>query len=268
MQKRFIPLFLPYLSVGFLDLILRGRLNYKTVLAFLYGGRMIAGVYWFIPCLFLGCIGVLIIEKYINHNYKFFLYVALLVLAVLESNLLIPKNTFEFPLYLNFPLNMDVVLLVIVYVRLGILFRKKLENNDAFATKLFVIGFLIFGCVVAMDLLDWGSFSLDMKYSNYNNIVLIVLIPVCAYFILYCVAKWLERIPLIAKTLGEVGKNSMCIMYVHLMVRDFIIIPVFGEKYSIPLYVIITIGGSLAFRLVLDLAKRLIHSMRMKLSQV
>lgn len=38
-----------------------------------------------------------------------------------------------------------------------------------------------------------------------------------------------------------IGQIGLAIMYLHIAVRDYIIIPILGAKYSIPIYVIVVI---------------------------
>ena len=244
---------------GFLDMILRNRLNYRSLAAFLYGGRMSSGVYWFIPCLFFGCLGVLLIEKKIKPCYKNLTYGTLLFLAILESNFLIPKNTFSYPLYLNFPLNLDVVLLAIVYVRIGLQIRRAESDSPKHNTILFIISCFILGFILAIDVIGLANFELDMKYSNYNDIIFVVIIPISVYYILKHIARWISAIPCIANCLGKVGKCSMYIMYIHLIFLDFIMIPIFGESYPITLYVILTIGVSILVRYLFEFSRRMLY---------
>lgn len=51
-----------------------------------------------------------------------------------------------------------------------------------------------------------------------------------------------------ATALCEIGKASLVIMYTHLLIRDYIMIPIYGEKYSVILWTLITcIGGILIY---------------------
>ena len=86
----------------------------KKAILFIYGGRMLPGVYWFITCLLLSRIIMALIEIYVDsEKCKVAIYVGMYALAVIESNTMIPNGIYYYPnvpLYCLIPWNADVCL--------------------------------------------------------------------------------------------------------------------------------------------------------------
>lgn len=51
-----------------------------------------------------------------------------------------------------------------------------------------------------------------------------------------------------ATALREIGKASLVIMYTHLLIRDYIMIPIYGEDYSVMLWTFIACIGGILIR--------------------
>lgn len=51
-----------------------------------------------------------------------------------------------------------------------------------------------------------------------------------------------------ATALCEIGKASLVIMYIHLLIRDYLIIPLFGERYPVILWTLTTCISGILIR--------------------
>lgn len=70
----------------------------KKVFFFVFGGRMLPGIYWFITCLLLSRIIMALIEICVDSkNVRMTIYVGMYVLAVVESKVIIPDGIYYYP---------------------------------------------------------------------------------------------------------------------------------------------------------------------------
>ncbi|MGN9060495.1 hypothetical protein ACTM96_13380, partial [Mediterraneibacter faecis] len=91
------------------------------------------------------------------------------------------------------------------------------------------------------------NFLIDMRYSVYKNWLLTLVIPICFFIVLFLLSKAVEKIPVINNVLFYIGDASLIIMYLHLIIKDNVVIPVWGEGYSIWLYLLVSVIISMTF---------------------
>lgn len=227
-----------------------GTYNIKKIIYFLYGGKMVGGVYWFITVLFLSHISMLVLlTKLRVIKTQWCVVLMMYTVGIIWSNLMVPDTIDGYPMYLRFPWNADVVLVALPYVYFGYRLRdiiiegKKVSKKGLIVTGIVAIGVItITACAFISGKLN---FIIDMRYSVYKNWLLTLVIPVCFFTVLFLLSKALEKIPVVNNALFYIGDASMIIMYLHLMVKDCIVIPMGGEEYSIWLYLLISIVVSM-----------------------
>lgn len=224
----------------------------KKIIFFVYGGRMLPGVYWFITCLLLSRIIMALIEICVdNKNVKIAIYVGMYVLAVIESKVIIPDGIYYYPnvpLYCLIPWNADVCLFSVPFMAVGRLLREeilktkeKIENHMRIREIVLIcIAFGVFIMFSVLQMCNIYSVEINMKYVHYSNLVLCAVLPLSAGYVLKKCSMLLSNVRGIATALCEIGKSSLTIMYTHLLIRDYIMIPIFGEKYSVILWIIIS----------------------------
>ena len=240
-------LFIPYIMFGLVECILYDDLSLKGIIRLLYSGRLQGGVYWFIPVLFLGNLIFFIVRKYVKGNQKqFIIYLIVLIVCVLESAFLksmkIEKNAF--PLYLCFPWNIDVAFMASFYIALGYSFRSifaKLRQINSANSCLTITLTCLFMLLAVIDYTKIELFELDMKYSEYSNVALVVLIPIGVTCILTYISSVINKCNYLSLIFEFIGKISTVVMYIHLPIRDLVMLERFGSHYSILGYLLVVI---------------------------
>lgn len=203
------------------------------------GGKRQAGVYWFATVLFLAEIAVAAIELHVSSGkIKFGIYGILFGMAVLESAVLIPADTAQIPNCLKLPWNIDVVPLAMAYLAIGYYGGKSFADwmqKKTLPYKIFLTGV----AVVIMGLFSWScwkgdlAYHLDMKNGHYSNPVLALLLPAAAGVIFIAGAGLLSKIKGISDVLAYVGKASMTVMYLHILLIGQVVKHIYGEGYFI-----------------------------------
>lgn len=239
-KKMLIPCLVYFLICTVFD----GPLNIKKIIYFLYGGKMVGGVYWFITVLFLSHIAMLIVLSKFRIKVQWCLILFMYTAGVIWSNLMVPDSIAGYPMYLRFPWNADVVLVALPYVYIGYKLRDIIKRKNVRKTVYLAAGIGALGIIsvtASLFMLGHLNFLIDMRYSVYKNWLLTLVIPICFFVVLLLLSKVLEKIPVINNVLFYVGDASLIIMYLHLMIKDNIVIPVWGEGYSIWLYLLVSI---------------------------
>lgn len=257
-KKRALTYFMPLFLFGSIDLLIKNNLTIRGFLQLLYNGRIIGGVYWFVPCLFLGSLIVLVVDKFCK-KYKIIVHIALFIISILYSKYIIPHDSTQYPYYLCFPWNVDVSLLAAFFIALGV-YLNKISYFDNYKPSHLIVSILILCVFFVIDFWGIADFRLDMKYSVYENFLFITLIPLCSFVLLFQFSKLLSKLDYLSVFLSLVGKSSMIVMYIHLILKDHFIIPFFGEKYSILIYLFFTISISLILYFLVSVVKKYIVS--------
>lgn len=231
----------------------------KKVIFFIYGGRMLPGVYWFITCLLLSRIIMALIEIYVDSKkVKVAIYIGMYTLAVIESKMIIPNGIYYYPnvpLYCLIPWNADVCLFAVPFMAIGKYVKESSSEKRGNCFKrnreqvLLVAAIAVLAVFSILQVCNLYSVEINMKYVHYSNLVLCVVLPLAAGVVLKKGAMALANGGThVATALCEIGKASLVIMYTHLLIRDYIIIPIFGEKYSVILWTFITCISGILIR--------------------
>lgn len=198
------------------------------------------------------------------------IYITLYSIAILESIFFIPKNIQEIPRYLKFPFNLDACLFCIPFLASGKYF-KDIANytlNKLNGVKEFVLTFIACFIVVIFIFLDLKgviNFSLDIKYSQYNNFILCYFIPIIWGFILLVLSKYIRQSKSLTCIMGQIGNSSMYIMYIHLIIKS--IFDNYNWK-SILEYIVIVIIISILTKKTVVWCKLKIRNIHVKLCEI
>lgn len=186
--------------------------------ALLLGGSMLAGNYatfWFVTCLFVVQIGYDLLRRKIQARWLRFIIVAgFYLLAHWESSF--HQDVFV-------PWNADVAMFAISFYALGNAFRIKkwLEEHRK---RLVLITSAVVYCVLFFSAyaLHYIDFGLDLKHRQYYYFGSSVLTPLTITIILAGLSLLLTKWPVTRKILCSLGRASMPVMYLHLVVGNVI----------------------------------------------
>lgn len=222
--KRAKGLMTPYFAYGILIAAVLLLFNFslkgfaENMARLFYGGLSLTGpygVFWFITCL-------LFTQLLFGFIVRYSLRTQLLLIAssYLLSHLISLTSLRNY----NLPWNIDVSLLAVTYYAIGYYGKKLIP---ALIRRPFALPVLLPLCAIVWGLERSGiiTYSLNMKYKEYNALLLDLLIPLLISLTICAVVYWLtKRLPLM--WLGNLGRNTIAIMYLHLPVN-------YGLKYLI-----------------------------------
>lgn len=195
-------------------------------------------------------------------NVRTAIYVGMYVLAVVESKVIIPDGIYYYPnvpLYCLIPWNADVCLFAVPFMAIGKYVKESASEkqevcfNGKSKQVLLMAAVALFALFSTLKVCDFYSVEIVMKYVHYSNLILCAVLPLSAGVILIKGAMALASGGYAATALCEIGKASLVIMYTHLLIRDYIKIPTYGENYSVILWAIITCISGILIR---DFAKK------------
>lgn len=212
--KRTKGLMTPYFAYGILiaavvlvfNLDIRGFA--ENVARLLYGGLSLTGpygVFWFITCLLFT---QLLFGFIVRYSRK----VQLLVIAsaYLLSHLISLTALKNF----NLPWNIDVSLLAVTYYAIGFYGKQaipSLISRKSALPVLLPLSVLVF----ILERTGVIHYSLNMKYKEYDALLLDLVIPLLISLTICAAVYWLAKlVPL--NWMGNLGRNTIAIMYLHL----------------------------------------------------
>ncbi|WP_340024530.1 acyltransferase family protein [Paenibacillus sp. FSL K6-1096] len=220
--KRTRGLMTPYFAYGLLiaAVLLLFTLNVKgfaeNIARLLYGGMTLTGpygVFWFITCLLFTQLLFGYIIRYSRRT-----QILLIVSAYLLSHLisLTVLRTF------NMPWNADVSLLAVTYYAIGFYGKTLIP---ALLRRYWALPLLLplSGLVLLLERQGIIHYSLNMKYKEYDALVLDLAVPLMISLTICAAVYQLSKlVPL--DWMGALGRNSIAIMYLHLPLN-------YGLKY-------------------------------------
>lgn len=217
---------------------------------FLWSGKMCVGVYWYSPTLLITMVLFVFLRK-IEESKQVWLLLVCYLVSVAESIFLIPADNAKIPLLLRFPWNLDVCLLSIVYFAIGFYFKKveiKIQKNTRFMLSIASIIVVVI-CIILMNV-NIFTYDMNMKYSQYKNWMMPLILPLAFGILIRQLSRWLDEISYINRLLQICGEASMVIMYIHNPIREYIMIPFLGEKYSVIVYILLSsVLGMIIYRI-------------------
>ncbi|MFD0826997.1 acyltransferase family protein [Neobacillus sp. M.A.Huq-85] len=251
-------LFIPYVSFSLINIasilwvspIYNGLEGFKILVEkHLYSGKVLGGVFWFIPVFFLTKIIFSFLSNRLNNKYLGLTIAILYTIAHLLSIYFIPNNNHtRTPENMVFPWNIDVVPIALSYYFIGFYIQRftyifhNCKNVLLFA--LFCVFFLIINKLYGLN------YQFDMKYSFYKNLMLDMFVPfiftILILFISRIISKVSKEVP---KVLSKLGENSLFIMYLHIPVCSVLLANIRPE-YT--LYTLIGISVPMCFAILVQ----------------
>ena len=249
-KKLSLKYFIPYISYYFLvTIIIQRKFSLKYMIASLYGGRAVSGVFWFIPCMFLTIVVFALLELKLRKSYVILIILILYLIGHFESIFYLPHNGnyLSWEMIYKFPLDGDVCLVSLAYFAIGYYFKNIFDN---IVTKInllsFIIVTLVCGIVIILNLKGLMNFSIDMKLSNYKHILLDLIIPIL-FSIWVIEMSQLISMSFIRSPMEYIGKNTLPIMYLHIAIID---IAYSRLTHNIYILILIAISCSLLFSFI------------------
>lgn len=248
---------IPYFSYFFLCEILyilayqKSALEiFKDVVKVLYGGRLCGGVYWFITVLLVAEILFVLIQSNIKNCYaRLSVYICFTLVAIVESQIIVKRQV-----SIILPWDLDVVFLAVSYIAMGHLF--KLAVHEINTRGLYeVLSKVVIGIIAIWAVASYSKvisiYKFDMKQGIYPSFVSAIFVPMIFGMALFYLSDHLAKFRS-SIVLEKIGGISMPIMYLHLVIRDTVIIPAYGKNYSILLWVVLTIIIAYLFRMLMN----------------
>ena len=212
----------------------------KRCAMFLWSGKMLGGVYWYSPVLLLTIILFMLLNK-ISQKKQIVILILSYILGILESIYLIPLDNAQISFWLRFPWDVDVCLLSIVYFAIGY-YSKKMNLIRIYNKWLMIISIIVVVISIYLMQINVITYDFNMKYTQYKNFVYPLLFPLIFGILIMQISLCLKKIRYVNQLLASCGRASMVIMFIHNPIREYIMIPLFGQSYNIALYTLISCG--------------------------
>ncbi|WP_179348065.1 acyltransferase family protein [Winogradskyella pacifica] len=243
LKKKTIALMVPYIAFLFSFLIITflfiddSILNVEYFFKLIFGGKLLInqyGVFWFITSLLFTI--YLFTFLYLKIKNKKVLFLSILICfftAHLESFLI---NVKDYKIYM--PLNIDTSLMAVVYFYIGFVLRIYYQAFNSKVKQFWYFSISIALIVLVFIFLGVESFNFDMKYQSYGNLFYSLLIPVSITLALLVLIIAVPSINFINSSLAFIGRQSLLIMYLHLLIK-YILIEY--NSYDLTLYLVSSI---------------------------
>lgn len=237
--KRTKGLMTPYFAYGLLiaAVLLLFNLNFKgfaeNLARLLYGGLSLTGpygVFWFITCLLFTQLLFGFIVRYTLRT-----QILLITSAYALSHLISLTSLKNF----NLPWNIDVALLAVTYYAVGYYGRTiipaLIRARAALPVLLPLCAFVFY-----MEYAGVINYSLNMKYKEYDAVILDLAIPLLISLTICSAVYYLSRL-LPLTWLGNLGRNTIAIMYLHLPV-NYALKYLLGAEYGLLMFTAVGVG--------------------------
>lgn len=242
-------LMIPYFFYFIIDIfIFRRNYSLSAIISIFWGGRYVAGTYWYITC-FLGTLLIFAFlkSKLSDKTCKLLIFIGGCI-AVIESHL-----TECIPLLNNpgVPGNLDVCLIALVYIAIGYynkeLIRRWLYDRKC---KYDYIAFLTFVIIILFCYMNYKDgtthYYFDMKSVYYKELILAILVPCAFGIIIMRILYWWSYTAVLQSIYSMfdiLGRVTVPIMFMHVTLN------IWKEKleYGLIAYVLIGIGIPVAF---------------------
>ena len=235
----------PYLIYMAIDFLFFDHLhNFNRIIHYLYGGRFINGVYWYITSLYIALVVAAILLKKLNKKQLVVIGIVFGGIAIIESNIISSISLLERP---GIPLNADVSLLVLSYLIAGYILKDKIV--DLFQRKSLKLDIIAVGvaAVLILEHLLMEMYGIprqiDMKLVVYTNPISVYIIPALYGLVIARLSAFIERnCERLSRCLSYVGSITIPIMFLHEPLNRFCLL----SNYF-PIYLLIGIGIPVLF---------------------
>ena len=236
-KSQFKKLMIPYFVYMVVDFIFFDHLHdLNRILHYLWGGRFINGVYWYITCFYISSVIFIAMLKHFPSRKVVLLSVVCGGTALIESQMIPAIPLLEKP---GIPFDADVSLLCISYLAIGYYGKPvidKWRKSDQLQVRLATIGI---GIVLIMEFVILGGRTLDMKQVFYPNLIYAFLIPIgYGLFLLRLCRLIAARLRFTKIALQTMGQITIPIMYLHESLNRYLR---FAQE-NILIYMLVGIG--------------------------
>ena len=217
-KMRAVRLLTPYMFYMVIDFLFFDHLhNLNRMIHYLYGGRFINGVYWYITSLYIALIVAEILLSKLNKNQLIIIGMVGGGTAIVESNIIGFISLLERP---GVPFDADVSVLVLSYLIVGYILKDKIF--DLFRRQSLKIDIIAIG-VAALLILEhllmevYGMpRQIDMKLVVYKNPISVYIIPGLYGFVIARLSALIERTcRWLNRCLTYIGSITIPIMFLH-----------------------------------------------------
>lgn len=256
MIRKFKQLMLPYVVYSFilgsLEIVNGPTEVWLYWVKTLYGGKSAQGVYWFITVLLTSqCMITFLWNRVKSTKILSQIFILMYIIGTVISKIYVNSNGNMLSIIRIIPWDLDVCLLAMPYIAIGILLKqnmvliksviKTLGQTGTIITEIFM--FIILGWFLYKSKAsEW--FVLDMKNSIYTYFILDLLVPLVVGIILIRISHVLKNVW--GSGLSYIGQRTIPIMYLHMTIRA-VFLRLYGEHYSVMLYILVTIIITLLF---------------------
>lgn len=245
--SQFKKLMIPYFMYMAVDFIFFDHLhNLNRILHYLWGGRFINGVYWYITCFYISSVIFVTMLKYFSSRKVVLLSVAGGGIALIESQLLSAIPLLVKP---GIPFDADVVLLCLSYLTMGYYGKQTIDRwrkADQFQVDFVAI---VIAIILVTEFAVMGGRAIDMKQVLYPNLLYNYLIPIGYGLVLLRLCRIIsKRLKRIKCALQAIGQMTIPIMYLHEPLNRYLQI----AQDNILVYVLIGIGAPAFFVMLIQ----------------
>ena len=208
----FVVISLPQLWTMYIEKNVLG--GARLMLSMVYGGSILTGIYsvfWFITVLWLA---TNIFNIAVNHKIKLWILPLLIVCGYLCEYV-------QFPM----PWNINVVPMALTYIWIGFLLNKIISYEFLNKKKNMVYTLIISIAMLFSIFLLRHQLTIDMKYCRFGIPVISLISSILASIAIAIIAMTISSNVAVSKILGDVGRASMVIMYVHQPIKFMILEP-------------------------------------------
>lgn len=204
----------------------------KEICKSIFGGQYLgynAGVLWFITCLLFTEILFVLIDTYIiSRNKKIIIISILYFIAHLQAWYL--KS-------IAAPLALDICLIAIMYYSIGAYFKNKILDRKNLMLSILIVILVIFIKESKINIYPISQYGLELIGHNNYYLILDLIIPCSFAIVIFNVCKAISRFN-ISKVLSELGKYTLPIMCLHIIINEGISIYI----HSVNIYIYTIVG--------------------------
>lgn len=243
-------LLIPYLIYMAIDFLLFDHLhNFNRIIHYLYGGRFINGVYWYITSLYIALIAAVILLDKFNKKQLMVIGIVGGGTAIIESNIIDSISLLKRP---GIPFDADVSLLVLSYLIVGYILKDRivaLFQRQSLKLDVIAIGVIVLLILEHLLMEKYGvSRKIDMKLVVYKNPISVYIIPALYGFAIARLSAFIERnCGRLSRCLSYVGSITIPIMFLHEPLNRFCLL----SNYLL-IYLLIGMGIPVLFSITVS----------------
>ncbi|GKU31600.1 acyltransferase family protein [Clostridium folliculivorans] len=223
--------FIPYIAFSIVDMALTFMTNPQdfsmpNILYYsyehIYSGKMMPGVFWFIPCLFLTKVLFHYGKKLLSNQALIMLLIGLYIAGHAFVLATVPENVVDITTANYIPWNLDALMITLPYYAIGYYAKDLLKFVNNKIT-------LIISGILAISYLKLNTdlqiyYYMNIKYSEFRYYFLDLLVPITFTVFILSISyhlTQLKHISSVASFFKLAGANSLIIMYLHIPLNHY-----------------------------------------------